>query len=103
MITKCGIYYKIEDSRFIITINERKYYFSSALHSKNFLEKLQENRDIINKSLSKRFDVCIKYDSLCDLVLYKKIESRGFLIIEGDNKLCQNNLILNGSSLKEKN
>lgn len=83
----------MEQSTFRVTDNGLTYVFSSKLHLQKFKNKLRENRDIINYSLSKRFNFPVDVSQLADLVLYRKIETRGFLILTSEGKqICQNNI-----------
>lgn len=78
--------------------------FSSKNHRDKFIENLESNRSIIDTSLSKRFKVKISFNVLCDIVLYNKIESRGFLIIhEGVEFTCLNQIALVGENRILKN
>lgn len=93
MKTRDGIYYDLRYSDYKLTVNCLTYVFSSQLHLEKFRARLKENRDIINYSLSKRFNFDVNVEQLADIVLYKKIEKRGFRIITIDGKeLCQKSL-----------
>lgn len=93
MLTKNGVYYDLEQSTFRYTDNGLTYVFSSKLHLQKFKSKLSESRDIVNYSLSKRFNFPVDVSQLADLVLYRKIETRGFLILTSEGKLlCQNSI-----------
>lgn len=75
------------------------YIFSSNLYVSKFIERLEDNRESINKSLTKRFGYQITNNVLCDLNLYSKIEKRGFLVkINGDYAECQKDIILDGKN-----
>lgn len=93
MKSRRGICYDLNISDYRTSINGITYVFSSQIHLDKFTRKLKENRHTINTSLSKRFNLNIDLSTLADLVLYKKVETRGFLIVtdEGIN-LCQNNI-----------
>jgi hypothetical protein len=103
MITRNGVIYDLNKSPYFLTIDGRTFYFSSELHKKKFSMKLLENRKNINYSLTMRFNVNIEYNLLCDIILYQKIESRGFRVIEGGTELCLNRLVLDGQTAKNKN
>ena len=75
------------------------YCFSSELYRNKFIERQEHNRDQINGSLSNRFNIIFENIILCDLVLYKRIEKRGFLIQLNGEELCQNEVKLNGDKL----
>ena len=80
-----------------------KFVFSSDLYKRNFIKKLEENRETINQSLSNRFGFPIRYDMLADLKLYTTIEKRGFLIYQDGEKIeCLRNLTLDGNNLMSK-
>lgn len=77
--------------------------FSSELYKSKFEERLAENREKINSSLSNRFGFDIENNVLCDIKLYTSIEKRGFLI--KDNKEgfeCLKSLKLDGKRLTTK-
>ena len=76
------------------------YVFSSELYKTKFLEKLAENRRIINMSLTNRFGFHICDELLSDRKLYTIIEKRGFLIYKGQVKVeCLNNITLDGNQM----
>lgn len=84
-------------SPYKITIEEITYVFSSTNHLNKFAELIEFNRKRIAESLSNRFKLNIQLDRLADLVLYGKIESRGFHIeIEGDVIQCLDQVKLSG-------
>lgn len=79
------------------------YVFSSELYKNNFYNKLFENREKINDSLSNRFGFTIVNDLLCDLKLYISIEKRGFLILRDKEKIaCVEDIILDGSQMMKR-
>lgn len=97
MMTKNGVCYDLTKSIYHYKIGNLTFVFSSQLHLDKFKKKYKENRDIINYSLTKRFNFTVNVSQLADIVLYRKIETRGFLIIADDGKhLCQKSIILNG-------
>lgn len=78
------------------------FYFSSQLILDIFEKKLKQNRETINKSLSKRFGFEIVNDILCDIKLYSVTEKRGFLIEKENDKEgfeWKEHIILNGVQL----
>ena len=100
MITKNGVCYDFSISPYRLTVGGLTYVFSSKPHLEKFKKKLKENRDIINYSLTKRFNFNVNVSELADIVLYRKIETRGFLIVTRSGiKLCQNNIIYNGGEV----
>lgn len=100
MITKHGVCYDFSISSYRTTLNGITYVFSSKLHLEKFKKGYVENRRKISDSLSKRFNVRVDVTILADIVLYKKIESRGFLLVVKEvNIECPNDIILNGENL----
>lgn len=100
MISRNGVVYDLSVSSYRHTVGGLTYVFSSKLHLDKFKKKLKENRDIINYSLTKRFNIMVDVSQLADIVLYRKIETRGFLIVTGEgNELCQNNITYGGGEV----
>lgn len=103
-MTRNGIIYNLKLSPYIIGLNDITFYFSSQNHLEKFTEKLTENREVINYSLSKRFSLTIDVHVLADLILYAKVETRGFLIKhKGEFYTCKKDIILNGVKVTKKN
>lgn len=103
MITRNGVCYDLKQSPFKHKINNIVFVFSSQMHLDKFKKRLKENKEIINYSLSKRFNLDVDVEELANIVLYKKIETRGFLIeIEG-NEVCQKEIRYAGGNLIQTN
>lgn len=81
-----GVYHDLNDSDYIVISNNIKFYFSSKLYKDKFIKKREENNAIINYSLKKRFKVNFKTEILADVLLYSKIEIRGFRIIYNEQE-----------------
>ena len=104
MITRNGVCYDLTISPYRYTVDGLTYMFSSRPHLDKFKKKLKENRDIINYSFTRRFNVSVNVSQLADVVLYRKIETRGFLIVTGEGKeLCQNNMEYGGGEVTIQN
>lgn len=104
MISRNGVVYDLNISSYRHTVGNLTYVFSSKLHLDKFKKKMKENRDIINYSLTKRFNISVDVSQLADIVLYRKIETRGFLIVTGEGKeLCQNNITYVGGEVTIQN
>lgn len=103
VITRNGICYDLKISEYRHTVGGLTFVFSSRLHLEKFIKKLEENRDILNYSLSKRFNIPVDISELADIVLYRKIETRGFLILTNEgNELCRKSLSYYGGKVKPK-
>lgn len=83
----------------VVTFN-----FSSKLHLNNFVEKRQQNFQMIYNYIYKRFKFKVDCRLLADCNLYKKIETRGFYIkINNKGYVCPSNITLNGDLKMKKN
>lgn len=104
MMTRDNICYNLKVSPYKFTILNITYFFTSEMHLQKFKDKIKENRKIINISLTKRFNINITFNVLSDVMLYKKIETRGFLLmIENEYVECLELLKLDGEKLMKKN
>lgn len=101
IVTRGGIYYDLSVSPFKFEDNGVIYVFSSQKNLIRFTDLILENRTKISKSLSKRFNTKIYLKAICDIVLYKNIEKRGFLIKleEGGEIKCQENVGVDSDNL----
>ncbi|MBP5362726.1 MAG: hypothetical protein J6Y71_06890 [Ruminococcus sp.] len=100
MTRGAAIEYDLKKSPYRVIESGNTFVFSSELHAQKFRERLREKRELINFSLSNRFNVAICFDIIADIMLYKEIEQRGFLIItEGGECKCLNHILLNGARL----
>ena len=107
-LSRGGICYNLEVTPYFITIkyDDRKviFNFSSDYYKNKFELKLNEHREKINESLSKRFGLSYFNPLLADIVLYSKVETRGFyLLIDDEEFKCLNNIKLNGVNQIQKN
>ena len=99
-MTRNKIEYDLYISPFSYKLNETIFYFSSFNHLEKFKECINENRKALTLSLSNRFKVKSNFHLLFDLVLYSKIETRGFLVkLEGVEYTCLNDIILGGEKV----
>ena len=100
--TRDGIYYNLDESHYEYNVSYGEqhhitYVFSSRLNLKKFNDRLEENRSILTYSLFNRFNCWLLANELYDIVLYSKIEKRGFLIkVNGVSYKCLKNLKLGG-------
>ena len=104
MVTRNGVFYDLTKSHYKCVINNLTFVFSSYLHLKKFKKKLEEHRKTVNNSLTNRFNIDVDVSLLADVVLYKKIETRGFLIVSQEGReLCQKDITCVGLTVTEKN
>ena len=103
-MSRNGIVYNLNISPYRITIDDLTFYFSSINHLEKFSEKLNENRKIIKHSLSMRFGFTVNITLLADIVLYSRVETRGFLITSnGRIYQCKKDIILSGGKVTKMN
>lgn len=108
-LTRNGICYDLEKSPYSITKGYSKdlvitYKYSSELYIDKFNEKLEKNRKKFNDSLSNRFGMNIQNNVLCDILLYSKVETRGFYILINEEEYkCLNTIKLIGVNQIEQN
>lgn len=103
-LTRSGIAHDLKLSPYKVSVHyeegdELIFVFSSKMYTEKFKEKIEDNRDKINESLSKRFGFMIHINKIADLKLYSMIETRGFLIVGKEDYLCPEDIILDGTTL----
>lgn len=109
MLTRAGVCYDLEKTPYKESLIYNKenvitFKFSSEYNQNNFVNKLKANREKINNSLTKRFNLSVEVDLLADIKLYQSIEKRGFLLaIESENVTCLNTIKLNGLMMTPNN
>lgn len=84
-LTRNGVCYDLRNTPYTHTVQYHDYkivfHFSSELNRKRFEERILDNRQTINNSLTNRFNLTIKLNKLSDIDLYTKVEKRGFYIV----------------------
>lgn len=104
MISRNGVFYDFALSPYRVTMNDITFVFSSKLHLDNFINRLEENRESISLSLSNRFKTNVELNTLADLALYRKIETRGYMVLINNEVVkCPNNIILGGEMANKTN
>jgi YHS domain-containing protein len=102
MVTRNGVYYDLSHSKYKYKVPDTgvTFMFSSDLHLVKFQDQQEDNRKEVNIRFTSRFKLNVDLKILPDLILYRKIETRGFLIInERGQKICPENLILSGEQV----
>lgn len=104
MKTRNGVYLDINKShyRFKPSGTSIILVFSSDYYRTKFEDNYIKHREEFNLRLKNRYHVNVDFKTYPDIVLYKKIEKRGFLVHEGDEKICQESLLLAGEQLTNK-
>lgn len=100
-LTKNGICYDLKNSPYFCFVGFYKFFFSSPAHLNRFKVGLETNRDWLNDSMTRRFKFNMNLDVLADFSLYRKIETRGFLIINESTGVayeCPENIEFRGTT-----
>ena len=87
------VYKDINESNYIFEYNKLKFYFSSLFYKEKFIK---EHIDFIRDETMKlkiKFKCSIYCDEMILLLLYKKIEKRGFKVLYNDKPIRENYLI----------
>lgn len=95
MKTARGIYHNLQDSDYIVELQNIRFYFSSKTYRDKFAERLFDEIERFNTALNmvykNTFDLA--GDVLAMVRLYNRIEKRGFYIeIDGNEISCLENL-----------
>lgn len=91
IMTRNGIEYNLSISPYTVEKNGLTFYFSSKRNLKTFEDTLTEYVNLECEKLSKKFKLKISaytYGSLVNIlsiVLYKRIEKRGFLVLNTES------------------
>lgn len=82
MKTKRGVYQDISESDYYYDLDGVRYYFSSEFNLNRYKERVNDyvNNEIIK--LKYRFRVNCSFDLYFQLAYYKKIEKRGYRVVE---------------------
>lgn len=104
MLTRNGICYNFKVTPYNVKIGRFTFYFSSQNHVDKFVSERIDYARGVNYGLSRRFKLTVNLTELCDVLFYKKVESRGFLITTDEGEFtCPDKLVLNGQMRKLKN
>ena len=84
------VYKDINESNYIFEYNKLKFYFSSLFYKEKFIK---EHIDFIRDETMKlkiKFKCSIYCDEMILLLLYKKIEKRGFKVLYNNTPIREN-------------
>lgn len=84
MLTKNGIELDLRKSHYIYIFKNYIFYFSSELYLKKFKEGLLNFIFLENTKISNKYKIKIDLSDYLSVSFYKKIEKRGFRVIEKD-------------------
>lgn len=82
MKTKRGVYQDISESDYYYDLDGVRYYFSSEFNLERYKTRVKDyvNNEIIK--LKYRFKINCSFDLYFQLAFYKRIEKRGFKVVE---------------------
>lgn len=86
MLTKRGIELDITQSNYRCNFKGLIFCFSSKFYLNKFEKEVQEYIDIENKKLYNKYKLDVDFSLYLAIAFYKKIEKRGFRIIEPRKK-----------------
>lgn len=86
------IYYNLQGSSFVVVVKDMKLYFSSELYQNNFKNKIGEFLvdEVLKFSTKYKITPTNKIENMIILILYKKIEKRGFYVVKNDKRIPVN-------------
>lgn len=82
MISRYGVCYDLKSSPFTCESCNFVFFFSTRAHMERFERERQAEADWLCDSLGRRFKVRVRADRLAVLNLYRKVETRGFYVID---------------------
>lgn len=97
------VYNDLNESNYTFTYDHLVFYFSSQFYQKKFIHVYQQflSDEIIKLKLKFKCNIC--YADMILLLLYKKIEKRGFKVLYKGKELSENyciNININEISYK---
>lgn len=87
MITKNGIELDLRKTKYSYEFGEYIFYFSSKLYLKKFKEGVLNYIILENTKITNKYKIKINVTSYLSVSFYKKIEKRGFRVIDRNSGL----------------
>ena len=84
--TAKGICLNLNESEYYFKYKGLIFYFSSKFYKKKFLEEISSFIETETLKLQVKYNININFDILFMISLYKKIENRGFMVYDEENK-----------------
>lgn len=95
MKSKRGIYYDLNESDYIYTIDNFKFVFSSLFYLSLFKQNLEAYLKYEEDKLNNKIGEDLNLKEVILLNHYKKLEKRGFLVYYNNKKLDKYKFIVN--------
>ena len=99
------IFYNLKSSKWVLYNKDThlRLYFSSKFYMQKFIETFDDEKDILSYRFKRMYKCNLDLSYFYDIVVYSKIEKRGFYItLKGESFECLNNIILTGEKLINK-
>lgn len=84
--TTKGVCLNLYESEYKFNYGGKTFFFSSEFYKNKFIESISNYIETETFKLQVKYNVNIKFDDLFLIALYKKIEKRGFRILDENNK-----------------
>jgi len=95
MKSKRGIYYDLNESDYIYTIDNFKFVFSSLFYLSLFKQNLEAYLKYEEDKLNNKIGEDLNLKEVILLNHYKKLEKRGFLVYYNNKKLDKYKFVVN--------
>lgn len=97
MKTVNGVYLDINESDYIYELDGVAYYFSSEFNKNRFKDKVIDYVNNETMKLKNKYKVNCNFDLFFQLSFYKRIEKRGYKVVELSNntRITKETTILN--------
>lgn len=95
MVTKNGIYLDLKESKFECVRNGLIFYFSSENYLDKYLENVSNYIKEESIKLKNKYLVECDFDKFLAISYYKKVEKRGFYVLDRFNNEVAENVKLN--------
>lgn len=95
MKSKRGIYYDLNESDYIYTIDNFKFVFSSLFYLSLFKQNLESYLKYEEDKLNNKIGEDLNLKEVILLNHYKKLEKRGFLVYYNNKKLDKYKFVVN--------
>nr|DAD72322.1 MAG TPA: transcriptional regulator [Podoviridae sp. ctC8s18] len=76
-----GVYYNLKESTYNLNSSGLTFYFSSNLYKNMFIRDKNKHRLYIHQILKNKIGLNADFNRIADISLYRKIEKRGFYIL----------------------
>ena len=81
------VYNDISKSPFSYDLNELRFYFSSEFNKRRFIDGYQKYIEDETNKLESKYHVKLNFNVELAIAFYKKIEKRGYKVIDSENTL----------------